>query len=103
MDRRMWLSERRAAVIAAYDAEAQDYDKHEYGTSPGTTTTRAVNKLSSGSSTKAWRSPTRASGKKAAGAIATSCCALAAECHRRRLHQDHETGSRFFYAAVTRP
>ncbi len=30
MDRQMWLAERRAAVIAAYDAEAPAYDEHEY-------------------------------------------------------------------------
>jgi cyclopropane fatty-acyl-phospholipid synthase-like methyltransferase len=30
MDRRVWLAERRAAVIAAYDAEAPAYDEHEY-------------------------------------------------------------------------
>jgi SAM-dependent methyltransferase len=30
MDRREWLAGRRAAVIAAYDAEAPVYDKHEY-------------------------------------------------------------------------
>jgi SAM-dependent methyltransferase len=30
MDRREWLAERRAAVIAAYDAEAPSYDEHEY-------------------------------------------------------------------------
>lgn len=30
MDRRIWLAERRAAVIAAYDAEAPGYDEHEY-------------------------------------------------------------------------
>src|SRR5438270_6037885 len=29
-DRAAWLAERRAAVIAAYDAEAPDYNKHEY-------------------------------------------------------------------------
>jgi hypothetical protein len=33
MDRRAWLAERRAAVIAAYDAGAPVYDQHEY---PGT-------------------------------------------------------------------
>lgn len=30
MDRREWLAERRAAVIAAYDADAPAYDQHEY-------------------------------------------------------------------------
>jgi ubiquinone/menaquinone biosynthesis C-methylase UbiE len=30
MDRRAWLDDRRAAVIAAYDAEAPAYDEHEY-------------------------------------------------------------------------
>ena len=30
MDRRVWLAGRRAAVIAAYDAEAPAYDEHEY-------------------------------------------------------------------------
>jgi cyclopropane fatty-acyl-phospholipid synthase-like methyltransferase len=30
MDRREWLAERRAAVVAAYDAEAPAYDEHEY-------------------------------------------------------------------------
>src|SRR5262245_63754938 len=30
MDRRVWLAERRAAVIAAYDAEAPGYDQREY-------------------------------------------------------------------------
>ena len=30
MDRREWLAGRRAAVIAAYDAEAPAYDEHEY-------------------------------------------------------------------------
>jgi 2-polyprenyl-3-methyl-5-hydroxy-6-metoxy-1,4-benzoquinol methylase len=30
LDRAAWLADRRAAVIAAYDAEAPDYDKHEY-------------------------------------------------------------------------
>lgn len=30
MDRRVWLAERRAAVIAAYDADAPAYDDHEY-------------------------------------------------------------------------
>jgi len=30
MDRRVWLAERRAAVIAAYDAGAAAYDEHEY-------------------------------------------------------------------------
>jgi ubiquinone/menaquinone biosynthesis C-methylase UbiE len=30
MDRLVWLAERRAAVIAAYDAEAPAYDEHEY-------------------------------------------------------------------------
>ena len=30
MDRRVWLAERRAAVVAAYDAEAPAYDEHEY-------------------------------------------------------------------------
>ena len=29
-DRRVWLAERRAAVVAAYDAEAPAYDEHEY-------------------------------------------------------------------------
>lgn len=29
-DRAAWLAERRAAVIAAYDAAAPDYNKHEY-------------------------------------------------------------------------
>jgi len=30
LDRAAWLAGRRAAVIAAYDAEAPDYDSHEY-------------------------------------------------------------------------
>ena len=30
MDRAMWLADRRAAVIAAYDAEAPGYDEHGY-------------------------------------------------------------------------
>jgi SAM-dependent methyltransferase len=30
VDRTSWLAERRAAVIAAYDAEAPTYDQHEY-------------------------------------------------------------------------
>jgi ubiquinone/menaquinone biosynthesis C-methylase UbiE len=30
MERREWLAERRAAVIAAYDADAPVYDQHEY-------------------------------------------------------------------------
>ncbi len=30
MDRQAWLAERRAAVVAAYDAEAAAYDQHEY-------------------------------------------------------------------------
>ena len=30
MDRITWLAERRAAVIATYDAEAAAYDQHEY-------------------------------------------------------------------------
>jgi ubiquinone/menaquinone biosynthesis C-methylase UbiE len=30
MDRQKWLAERRAAVIAAYDAGAAAYDQHEY-------------------------------------------------------------------------
>lgn len=30
MDRQVWLAERRAAVVAAYDAGAADYDEHEY-------------------------------------------------------------------------
>jgi SAM-dependent methyltransferase len=30
MDRQVWLAERRAAVVAAYDAEAAGYDEHEY-------------------------------------------------------------------------
>lgn len=30
MDRQVWLAERRAAVVAAYDAEAPAYDEHEY-------------------------------------------------------------------------
>jgi cyclopropane fatty-acyl-phospholipid synthase-like methyltransferase len=30
MDRRAWLAERRAAVVAAYDAEAATYGDHEY-------------------------------------------------------------------------
>ena len=30
LDRAAWLAARRAAVIAAYDAEAADYDRHEY-------------------------------------------------------------------------
>ncbi len=30
MDRREWLADRRAAVIAVYDAEAAAYDEHEY-------------------------------------------------------------------------
>ena len=30
MDRATWLAGRRAALIATYDAEAPDYDKHEY-------------------------------------------------------------------------
>ena len=30
MDRHAWLAERRAAVVAVYDAEAPDYDEYEY-------------------------------------------------------------------------
>ena len=30
MDRRGWLAERRAAVVAAYDAGAATYGDHEY-------------------------------------------------------------------------
>jgi cyclopropane fatty-acyl-phospholipid synthase-like methyltransferase len=30
MDRQAWLAERRAAVVAAYDAEADTYNDHEY-------------------------------------------------------------------------
>ncbi len=30
MDRQAWLAQRRAAVVAAYDAEAAAYDQHEY-------------------------------------------------------------------------
>jgi cyclopropane fatty-acyl-phospholipid synthase-like methyltransferase len=30
MDRQVWLAERRAAVVAVYDAEAPAYDEHEY-------------------------------------------------------------------------
>jgi ubiquinone/menaquinone biosynthesis C-methylase UbiE len=30
MDRRLWLAERRRAVIASYDAAAPTYDEHEY-------------------------------------------------------------------------
>ena len=30
MDRLTWLAERRAAVVATYDAEAPGYDQHEY-------------------------------------------------------------------------
>ena len=30
MDRQAWLAERRAAVMAVYDAEAPGYDEHEY-------------------------------------------------------------------------
>jgi cyclopropane fatty-acyl-phospholipid synthase-like methyltransferase len=30
MDRQAWLAERRAAVVASYDAEAPTYDEHEY-------------------------------------------------------------------------
>ena len=30
MERREWLAERRAAVIAAYDAGAPAYDQHDY-------------------------------------------------------------------------
>jgi SAM-dependent methyltransferase len=30
MDRQAWLAERRAAVVAAYDAEAVTYNDHEY-------------------------------------------------------------------------
>jgi ubiquinone/menaquinone biosynthesis C-methylase UbiE len=30
MDRQLWLAERLAAVVAAYDAEAAAYDEHEY-------------------------------------------------------------------------
>ena len=30
MDRQAWLTERRSAVVAAYDAEAPTYDEHEY-------------------------------------------------------------------------
>ncbi len=32
MDRRSWLEERRAAVVAVYDAEAATYDLNEYAT-----------------------------------------------------------------------
>lgn len=31
-DRKAWLAQRRAAVMAAYDAEAATYDLHEYPT-----------------------------------------------------------------------
>jgi hypothetical protein len=30
VDRATWLADRRAAVLAAYDAEAPDYDAREY-------------------------------------------------------------------------
>ena len=30
MDRQMWLAERQATVVTAYDAEAGTYDQHEY-------------------------------------------------------------------------
>jgi 2-polyprenyl-3-methyl-5-hydroxy-6-metoxy-1,4-benzoquinol methylase len=30
MDRQAWLAERRAAVVASYDADAPAYDEHEY-------------------------------------------------------------------------
>ena len=30
MDRRAWLAQRRAAVVAIYDAEAATYGDHEY-------------------------------------------------------------------------
>jgi hypothetical protein len=30
MNRQAWLAERRAAVVAVYDAEAPAYDEHEY-------------------------------------------------------------------------
>src|SRR5262249_31176781 len=50
------------------------------GMLPVTTTTRAVSRCSSGSGVRAWRSPTRASGRKRGGAIATSCCAPADRC-----------------------
>jgi cyclopropane fatty-acyl-phospholipid synthase-like methyltransferase len=30
MDRQAWLAERQAAVVAAYDAEAPDYDENDY-------------------------------------------------------------------------
>jgi ubiquinone/menaquinone biosynthesis C-methylase UbiE len=30
MDRQAWLADRRAAVVAVYDAEAPTYDEHEY-------------------------------------------------------------------------
>jgi SAM-dependent methyltransferase len=30
LDRATWLADRRAAVVAAYNAEARDYDEHEY-------------------------------------------------------------------------
>ena len=30
MDRHAWLTERRAATVAAYDAEAAEYDEHPY-------------------------------------------------------------------------
>jgi SAM-dependent methyltransferase len=30
MDRRSWLADRRSAVVDAYDAEAADYDQHDY-------------------------------------------------------------------------
>ena len=43
--------------------------------SPVTTTTRAGNKQSSGSSERTWRLPTKASSGKTGGVIGTFCCA----------------------------
>ena len=34
MNRRTWLAERRAAVVACYDAEAADYDDLDYPNGP---------------------------------------------------------------------
>jgi ubiquinone/menaquinone biosynthesis C-methylase UbiE len=42
MDRAAWLADRRAAVIATYDAEAPTYDQHEY---PSDTQRDWVNRL----------------------------------------------------------
>jgi hypothetical protein len=42
MDRQVWLAERRAAVIAAYDADAPAYDDHEYPTDMHPGRARAV-------------------------------------------------------------